>query len=188
MAAKGLFIELGHPHPAAEQFFYTFELCQAKCAVDVTEAVVIPKAYVPQPIAFRAPALVAHAATKHRSRFVVGHNHPAFTGGHLFIRIKGENSNVPKRPDWATFILCSQRFTGVFNDAQVVFAGEVQDGVHVTREAEHVHWENGPHLESGKHIPERAGCRINDAALLNEPMNFARVEVESMRINIDKNR
>src|ERR1700730_9136852 len=96
-----------------------------------------------QPVAPGSPALVAQAATKHRRPFIIGYNHSSFASSHLLIRLKGKNTDITNWFGVPTFVFCSYGFAGVLDDLQIVLSCNSHDGVHVAREAEHVHWEDG---------------------------------------------
>src|SRR5580704_18769707 len=137
-----------------------------------------------QPVSLDSPTLVAQAATKRRRPFIIGYNHPTFASGHLLIRIKRKNTDITERSDLPAFVPCSQCFAGVLDDLQIVLLCDPHDGVHVAREAEHVHGEDSPYPPPGPHIRQRAALRVNYTTALNEELNLARIQVESMRINV----
>jgi hypothetical protein len=54
------------------------------------------------------------------------------------------------RADAAAFVFGAEGFAGIVNNGQIVFAGYVQDGIHVGRLAEGVDGQNGLQVRSPK--------------------------------------
>src|SRR6185437_3026377 len=72
-----------------------------------------------------------------------GDDHPAFAGRDLLIGVEGEDGSVPERANFAASVGCADGFTCVFDDEEMVAAGNIHDGCHFGRAAKGVYDEDG---------------------------------------------
>src|SRR5262245_45671141 len=70
--------------------------------------------------------------------------HATFHRGHVVGKKEGEATPYAKIAHFGTVPLCSQGFTTVFDDKQVVLSCQGENIVHETGIAHQVHNENGP--------------------------------------------
>ena len=74
---------------------------------------------------------------------IVGEDGAAFTGGELLVGIETEDGQVAEAAGKAALKLGADGFTCVFNEREVVAAGDGLERVHVGGDAEGVHNEDG---------------------------------------------
>ncbi len=70
---------------------------------------------------------------------VIGNHHAAFAGGNCFNVIKAERSHIAEAAQLFAFIARAATLRVVFQNQQLVFAGDVYDLVNVCRRTAHVH-------------------------------------------------
>jgi hypothetical protein len=77
------------------------------------------------------PALVAQAPKDCIPIIAVGDQHAPFASGHLLVRTKRENANIPQTPRLAPFALRTDSFTRILDDHQSITPSHLHDGIHV---------------------------------------------------------
>jgi len=99
-------------------------------------------------------------------------NRSAFSGSHIFGRIKTETTDVTKRPDWFPFPLCSMRLGTIFDQQKIVFSNKRDNLIHIAS------------LTEKMNNQQRFDIRISLKCLLD----FLRINIKSIRSDIGKNR
>ncbi len=86
----------------------------------------------------------------------------------MLVAVEGEDAEIAEGADAVAAIGGGEGFAGVFDDAEVVFAGKLEDGVHVAGETEDVNRKNGADAARRADIGDDAGDAVEDAGVAQE--------------------
>ena len=75
-------------------------------------------------------ALVSEGAAGLGEAFIVGDDHATFAGGDLFIGVEAEDASAAEGADHAFAGASAEAFAGIFDEDDLVFLGELEEGVH----------------------------------------------------------
>ena len=105
---------------------------------EVVEAVVVAEANVLEPGAVVAAALVAQALEQAPVLLGVGDDDAALAGGHLLVRIEGEDRRHAVTAYRLALVLGAERLAGVVDQRQPVLVGDLLDRLELAGIAEDV--------------------------------------------------
>src|SRR5262249_58449754 len=111
---------------------------------------------MPQPRTIFSAALVAHAAAQFGKSFVIRDDHSAFPGGHLLVWIERKARQITECTGLFAAISSAYCLAGVLDNRQAILFSEGADGLHIARQAKHMHRQNSLHFPSGFAIDHAA--------------------------------
>lgn len=140
-----LVVHGGHAGPLGDDLLDPLHLGHAEGRGELVHPVVVAQAFVVEPEPGLPAALVAHAPAEGGDALIIRDDHPAFAGGDLLVRVKGEDRRTGPRAVAALYplVLRPQGFTGVLDDDKPVPPGDGADLVQPCRLAEGVDGEDG---------------------------------------------
>ncbi len=131
---------------------------------------VLADAHAPLTGPDRAESQAAELADAQGEFFVVGDIDAAVAGGEVLGIFEAEAPDVADGADKPAFVLTEHALGAILDDAEVVFAGQVHDGVHVRAQA----------VKGDRH--DRLGARGDFAG------DIRRVHLEGIGIDVGENR
>src|ERR1700723_3494565 len=156
--------------------------------MDVAEPVVVPKANVTQPGGIFVTSLVTHAATQAGDVLVVRNDHAALGGCHLLVGIEREGGSISEGTHTPPSKFAAKRLTSVLDNDEAILPGQFHDGVHIARKSKNVNRQNRLHRATGCFVYQCAALGIQGAALPQKAPELFGVDVQSYRIDVNKNR
>ncbi len=144
------------------------ELDDAEGAVDVAETVIVAEAFVAEPGAGFAPALIAEGDADIGQMSIVGENHTALAGRDLLIGVECKDGHFAEGSCLSAVQFGAEGLAAVLDDGEVVFLGDGADFVEVCGAAERLDGKDGL-------------CFFGDCGF-----DFRGVDVESRRVDIDE--
>src|ERR1700722_4375295 len=156
--------------------------------MDVAEPVVVPKANVTQPGGIFVTSLGTHAATQAGDALVVRNDHAGPGGCPLLVGIEREGGSISEGPRPPPSIFAAKRLTSVLDNDEAILPGQFHDGIHIARKAKNVNREDCLHRAPRGLVYQCVALGIQGAALPQKAPELFGVDIQSYRIDVNKNR
>ena len=79
-------------------------------------------------------------------RLGIGDKRPALAAGHVLEEVKTKRASVAPTAQHPALVPAAHRLTGVFENEQAAFAGDLGNALHIAGQADHVDRNNRPSM------------------------------------------
>ena len=115
-----------------QELFRLLQLSKTDRRTYIRHAIIVANHIVPILTKLRHP-LILQMCCPCIERFIIRHNHSAFSGRNGLIAIEAKRRNIAECPDMLSLEIAAEAFRAILHHEEIVLAGNLHNALHIAR-------------------------------------------------------